>query len=230
LTNEGRQAKYFASWDACIYRVYSPCSTAAPLSNQQWRDLLLGALSLGDNTALSRTLEQVTGIFANTLENLSIDLSSFSTNTTNHFPTVSVLETQNIVWELAELNFRFELLALDERASSHSRDEDTRQGLILQCLSTHDLLVTDTQQGNVGLASVEWRKRLPCLLSLRTLMRDWKESIGPKPTPLILPDLPSVEHYSEQDVQLLEDAVTHFYTQSFFHFFGRAAIIPVRLP
>jgi hypothetical protein len=233
-TNEGRRAKYFASWEilhgACIYRVYSSCSTATPLSNQQWRDLLLGALSLGDNTALSCTLEQVTSIFANTLENLSIDLSSFSTNTTNHFPTVSVLEMQNIVWELAELNFRFELLALDKRASSRSRDEDTRQGLILQCLSTHDLFVTDTQRGNVGLASIEWRKRLPCLLSLQTLMRDWKESIGPKPTPLILPDLPSVEHYSEQDVQLLEDAVTHFYTQSFFHFFGRAAIIPARLP
>lgn len=173
LTNKGRRAKYFASWeilhDACIYRVYSSCSTAIPLSNQQWHDLL-GALSLGDNTVLSRTLEQVTSIFANTLENLSIDLSSFSTNTTNHFPTVSVLEMQIIVWELAELNFRFELLALDKRASSHSRDEDTRQGLILQCLSMHDLLVTDTQQGNVGLASVEWQKRLPCLLSLRTLM------------------------------------------------------------
>ena len=54
-----------------IYRVYTSCSTATPLSNQQWRDVLLGALSLGDNTALSRTLEQVTGIFANALENLS---------------------------------------------------------------------------------------------------------------------------------------------------------------
>jgi len=160
LMNEGHWAKYFASWEilhnACIYQVYSSCSTAAPLSNQQWHDLLLSVLSLGDNTALSCTLEQVTSIFANTLENLSTDLSSFSTNTTDHFPTISVLEMQNIVWELAKLNFHFELLALDKWASSHSCNEDTCQGLILQCLSTHDLLVTDTQWGNVGLASVEW--------------------------------------------------------------------------
>jgi len=60
-------------------------------------------------------------------------------------------------------------------------------------------------------------------------MQDRKESIGPKLTPLRLPDLPSVEHYSEQDVQLLEDAVTHFYMQSFFHFFGHAVIIPAHI-
>lgn len=58
-------------------------------------------------------------------------------------------------------------------------------------------------------------------------MRDWK---GHKPTPILLPDLADVSMYREDDVRVIEDAVARFYTQSFFSFFGCAAVIPMRLP
>ena len=45
-TNSGRRVKYLLTWRAielaCIHRLIS--STAAPLSNQQWQDILVGSL------------------------------------------------------------------------------------------------------------------------------------------------------------------------------------------
>jgi hypothetical protein len=69
--------------------------------------------------------------------------------------------------------------------------------------------------------------RIPSLLALRALIQDWD---GLKPTPLLVPDMPSHDMYTENDVQQLEDSLARFYTQSFFAFFGRAATVPMRLP
>ena len=55
-------------------------------------------------------------------------------------------------------------------------------------------------------------------------MRDWD---GQKPTP---PNLASLDMYTEADVQQLEIHIAHFYTQTFYNLFGRAAVIPTRLP
>jgi hypothetical protein len=56
-------------------------------------------------------------------------------------------------------------------------------------------------------------------------MRAWT---GDKPLP-ILQDIPFGE-YNELNTGVLEDAVARFYTDSFFIYFGRAAVIPTRLP
>jgi len=46
----------------------------------------------------------------------------------------------------------------------------------------------------------------------------------------LLPDLASHSMYTEADVQQLEDHIACFYTQTFYHLFGHAAVIPTRLP
>ena len=58
-------------------------------------------------------------------------------------------------------------------------------------------------------------------------MKDWE---GMKPTPLLVENRQSVDEYQEAEVSELENAVAQFYTDSFFRFFGHAAIIPARLP
>jgi hypothetical protein len=55
-------------------------------------------------------------------------------------------------------------------------------------------------------------------------MRVWS---GDKPLPL-LQDKP-ISEYTELDTGVLEGAVARFYTDTFFIFFGRAAVIPTRL-
>jgi len=56
-------------------------------------------------------------------------------------------------------------------------------------------------------------------------MRDWS---GDKPLPL-LQDIPFGD-YNELNTGVLEDAVARFYTDTFFIFFGRAAVLPTCLP
>ena len=76
-----------------------------------------------------------------------------------------------------------------------------------------------------GIRSGHWQSRLPSLLRLATLMRDWS---GDKPLPL-LQNIP-FGNYNELNTGALEEAVARFYTDTFFVFFGRAAVIPTRLP
>ncbi|KAF8237227.1 hypothetical protein L208DRAFT_1248825, partial [Tricholoma matsutake] len=136
---------------------------------------------------------------------------------------------QKILWELTELNFHFELLALDKHASGLSphRGEHERQAMVLKCFDVPSLVVTNVQRANFGLQAHDWRERLPFLLAVRALMRDWD---GLKPMPLLLPDLASHNMYTEADVQQLEDHIARFYMQTFYHLFGRAAVVPTRLP
>jgi hypothetical protein len=54
-------------------------------------------------------------------------------------------------------------------------------------------------------------------------MRDWD---GLKPIPLLQPDLALHDMHTEVEVQQLEDHVACFYTQTFYHLFGHAVVIP----
>jgi len=142
---------------------------------------------------------------------------------------VPVDEAQKFLWELTKLNFRFELLALDRCASglSSHRDEHEWQAMVLRCFDVPLPIVADTQPANFGLQAHGWQERLPFLLALRALMRDWE---GLKLTPLLLPDLALPSMYSKADALQLEGHITRFYTQAFYCLFGCAAVVPTRLP
>jgi hypothetical protein len=228
--NEARRAQYFSMWmstrQACIFRVFSSSSSALPLSIQEWKDFLIGDIvSKGSASRVNRAQEQARRLIGSALEETDIEINPLPFNSTA--PPLEDSEAQKVLWEVTELNFRFELLALDKRASSSEHKDDGRQELITNCFKERSLLIADAEHANAGLGSCDWKEKLSLLLRFRTLMRDW---MGMKPTPLLLDDLPSIDDYSENDVLQLEDAIARFYTQSFFRFFGRAATIPARLP
>ena len=104
---------------------------------------------------------------------------------------------------------------LEKCACQSNHDEDTCQDLVQDCFGRCSLLVIDYEQANTGLGSVNWCERLPCLLALWKLIKDWD---GIKATPLLLQDHTSLTDYSKVDVLQLEDAITRFYTDSFFFF------------
>lgn len=230
VRNEVRCARYFTTWNhvkaICLFRAFAASSTAIPLTPQEWRDLLIGNLNGTFNGETNRERQQkIRGIFANCLAELSMDFESFTPIEITPQPLVQS-EAQKVLWELSELNFRFELLALDKRASAvNSNEALERQDMVVKCFASGGL-IPELRDSTRGLASLTWQERLPFLLRLRALMRDWK---GNKPTPLLLPDLDALDLYYEQDAGALEDAVARFYTQSFFNHFGRAAVIPTRL-
>jgi hypothetical protein len=60
-------------------------------------------------------------MFSSALEELKTD---FHGQSPDLFPDMGLTGMQQLLWELTELNFRFELLALDKRASTCDHDED----------------------------------------------------------------------------------------------------------
>lgn len=231
VTNEVRRARYFATWEhareICLFRAFGASSMAIPLSSQEWRDLLIGNLHATLNGEKNQVAQRkIQDVFANCLAELSIDFDTFAPIDVVPPPVIEA-QARKVLWELSELNFRLELLALDKQASRIANDDEAQdhQDMIRQCFPS-DMFIPELHHATDGLAAWDWKERLPTLLRLRALMRDWR---GNKHTPLLLPDLEALSLYKEQDVNILEEAVAHFYTQSFFNYFGRAAVIPTRL-
>ncbi|KAJ7898784.1 hypothetical protein B0H13DRAFT_804646 [Mycena leptocephala] len=248
--SDDRKARYFATWTymrtALIYRVFGPTATAVsaePLSSQDWRDILNGSLfkldagSHDQAMATSRRGKpKVTKTRAKVLnlENLlrpclqqsgsSLDLS--------HLPEL-VLPTANqaraCLWEISELNFRLEFIALDKRLHvPQSPGPEAREQLIYPCFpgwtaAGFSLVDCDLRYAKQGLAAQDWKEKLTFLLRLNTVMRSWAEYDASHVHISIL------DRYDEAGVSALEFKLARFYTQSFFESFGRPATIPMAL-
>jgi hypothetical protein len=224
-TNPVRRAKYLLTWQAfepaCIHRLLS--STAPPLSNQEWRDILIGSLEFkSSDSACAKAQEHARRLLGSAIDDLHLNVTDAATPPP---PPITDPEAQATLWRLSELNFRFELLALHKRAGPAGRDAVNYEQAVRDALQLTSLQAVDMTTSVEGFRSTDWQSRLPSLLRLGTLMREWS---GDKPLPL-LEEKPLVE-YTERDTGVLEDAVARFYTDTFFIFFGRAAVIPTRLP
>ena len=105
----------------------------------------------------------------------------------------------------------------------------TRQHLLMTCFphagSGGALFLTDHANANSGLGAVSWQERLPYLVQLQTVMTAWE---SPKPPAFNIARKP-LEEYTEKEMLDLENAVTLYYTQTFFNHFGRVAMTPHHL-
>jgi hypothetical protein len=80
-------------------------------------------------------------------------------------------ECEEILWELSELNFHFELLALHSQATT-APDKDPQE-LVSACFpgcNSRSLLVADLGTANHGLAGGSWEDRAFYLHALKRLM------------------------------------------------------------
>ncbi|KAJ7798249.1 hypothetical protein B0H14DRAFT_3492723 [Mycena olivaceomarginata] len=177
------------------------------LSSQEWRDVLEGLVT-ERGPARSRThrrsskLEDLIRPALQASNVASIEGLPVSFDRLPHF---TVEETREIVWLVAETGFRFEFCALDRRASGKDRLDEVRA-----CFAGHML---------VG---------APLHLSKQAfLMLDWKTKSA---RPDIINRVKDLHfRWSLSDMQLLETAVCRHYTQAFWEYFGRAAVLPMRL-
>lgn len=242
VTTEERRARYISNWlqtrVALLYRYMSSSSSARPLNNQQWRTWLNYATNSAPsssgsaNTVAESRRTEVQGILGSCLQEVGVNLNEIPDSSEQTVfwqeqqlsigvvPELAI--TQEILWELYELNFRSELVALDRCAAIHSDSSVAREDLIVACFPGNGpLLVTDVSLAGQGLASQNQAKRLPYLLALKRLMKEWDGELPP----CVRVEKP-VEQYSEEEISELEKDIATFYTQSFFNHFGRAAVIP----
>ena len=133
------------------------------------------------------------------------------------------LEHEEILWELVELNFCFELQALDSHATTAGPSSDCQQ-LVTACFPhgmerASALLVANLSAANHSLPSQNWEEKAPYLQALRQLMATWRGEVPP---------IIWTEKYqwSKQEIEDLEDAIARFYVLSFYNYFHRAPVVP----
>src|ERR1700710_2852790 len=117
------------------------------------------------------------------------------------------------LWELYELNFCWDLRALDERVRRPEVLADQHTEHLENALATHGLFSFDSTHASSRLAASGPQDCLPAILSLRRLMQDWE---GPL-TPPILNSMG--QDLTTSEIQSLETAVAQNICQTFFNFF-----------
>ena len=112
---------------------------------------------------------------------------------------------QEILWELYELNFFFELIALDWSMSSVAHDD-----LIATCFLNSDAGMTYVVIGNLdrGLVADDWHARLPYVKAFVNVMSSWNVD---HPQAFCLADNPEQLITGHQFLEL-EKAATCFYS------------------
>ncbi|KAF8143180.1 hypothetical protein K438DRAFT_1994140 [Mycena galopus ATCC 62051] len=210
--------------DALFYRLGDSSSSHRPLTAQQWRDVLQGKITR-QGKAGSKA-EERTGVIQDVLgpamRACGLDqFSDFPVDPTRA-PSTSHDRAKELVWEVSEINFRYELLEVDARASGLSRPDDCRQ-----CFPGHLLLGFDLSAGKMGFAADASEDRLPYLLRLARLMLDWKPR--PRPPQISSTFSESQSNWDAARIDGLEDAVAGYYCNTFYDFFGRAAVVPMCL-
>jgi hypothetical protein len=225
-----------------MYRMSTGNASAQPMSQKVWRTLLNLEFSergfsagTSNNTNRNKLQQTAKEFLQSCLDATSLALTDYNDNATpvwngrviDHLNPLTDLEKEEIVWELTELNFRFELLGLDSLLSGKRSSESVvdRQQLVAACFfgcSGGSLLVADLDTANIGLGHTLWEGRAKYVLAMKRLMRDWSS------IPRIIQRVNKC-FYTERDILDLESAIAQFYTQAFYNHFHRAAIVPRRL-
>jgi hypothetical protein len=252
---------------ALIYRLAGHNSNAKPLSTQDWRTMLHLPIpglevpprphptssstlpkkpSAGgpEQTKSAKRLEVIRSLLRDCLDVDGVHVNETPTNgmmwqeqrlSPGELPDQRV--AQEILWELFELNFRFEFMALDLRAHiplAVPTNGFSREDLLLKCFPGNvggSFLVAPTEFAHQGLAASTWQDRAPFIVAVKNVVCTWSgfDEVKKCCSAVDLVENKDVECYSESEIEAMELAMATFYTQTFYDFFGRAAVIPRRL-
>jgi hypothetical protein len=240
-TDDEKKSKYIESWlqvrDAWLMRFQMEPSLA--MSSQHWRTLLSMDLSVpvrGSTKAAMRRQDVLDLL----LPKSSIYPEVQTRSTTKQlvwqgkeYP-LGVLPPEDVVrqilWELYELNFIYELQSLDRRARADLDLSDTallveRQMKISRCFPINSFRHVTIPSENCGLASDDLNERFRFVVELLHVMKSWR---GDKPAIFDI-SMDNLRDSTRQTRMLMEKTIAKYYCQQFFNYFGRAAQIPHRL-
>ncbi|KAJ6558732.1 hypothetical protein B0H10DRAFT_1967237 [Mycena sp. CBHHK59/15] len=125
-------------------------------------------------------------------------------------PQFSLAQIREIVWQVAETSFRFEFCSLDKQVSKKDRLNEVKACFISQR----------------GWAATTLEERHRYVGWTAALMLDWTTKSN---HPNIIRRVADRVQWSPPDMQALETAVCRYYTQVFWEYFGRAAVVPLHL-
>ncbi|KAL0069040.1 hypothetical protein AAF712_004035 [Marasmius tenuissimus] len=136
---------------------------------------------------------------------------------------------RNIVWELFELNFRFEFHSLDRKFRAAANDlsfNDNVQACFPNYAVHNSPTQIDSKKAHCGLAAEQLRQRGSYFRQMCYVMKDWP---GGAQANRILGGKRSLKEYTDDDLTSMERWATKFYCQTFYEAFGRPPILPHRV-
>ncbi|KAJ6632014.1 hypothetical protein B0H10DRAFT_1937741 [Mycena sp. CBHHK59/15] len=193
------------------------------LRPQEWRDVLEGRMTergFPGSTMQRRShglQERIRPALAvcdvSTIEGLPVPVESR--------PEFTLEQSQEIVWGVAESGFRFEFCTLDKRASGQGRVDAVKR-----CFAGGMLVGVPLEMSKRGWAATALEERHHYVARTAALMLDWTTK---SPRPNIIRRVAEHHLWHPPDMQALESAVCEYYTQAFWEYFGRAAVLPMHL-
>ena len=231
VTSGEKQISYLTNWlklrSGVIEKVSRSNWKDCLVSNQMWRTVLTLMSKAGvDNlSTLSTHLVKVLGISQDLERQTKEILSAPIYWRGESFGNGSVSEQviTEIIWDLTELNLRFEVAAMDTHCHRGSADPKVRRQEVCQCFALAEeknLYSVVVDQATEGLAASTLRMRAPFIVGLRSLMLDWRdvkrESLHPEVQAT----------HEEGYLQKLEGSVAIRYIELFHGVFGRPPIVP----
>lgn len=237
------QQRYLSNWlrvrEAWLYILGRRPRDVDLVAPQWWRDFLnMDVLLLGlpqkDTRTGSRKL-QVQNLFTRVFSEQ--ELSRENVSALEWFGS-SIIPLQpaicrQVLWELFEVGFRFELLELDRhlcpssgQSTTADAEEIVREDLISRVFPNDlSLRVKALPSSYVGLAARNVQDRSDTLEALRTVMCRWPNVPSAIRTAQCLRD-----HRSDTYVRSIEKKMVAHYVQTFYDCSGRAAVVPHLFP
>ncbi|KAH9929953.1 uncharacterized protein BXZ73DRAFT_90351 [Epithele typhae] len=235
-TTEERVARYLMNWlgvrDPWLYLLALPDSPATRVGPQWWRDFLNGDTNAAATTVVNRRtkrLEKVKDVFCHAF--LMEDFQEGASGSIEWFrhPITAVDGTTGpqILWEVFELGFRHELLALDRLLVPMHGIPDAdfiREQVLAGVFHYRDLYrLHQFPVFGVGLSHRIPSSRVRCVEALRRVVMRWPQC----PLHIVADPLIAV---NARTVEEMERAVARFYCTTFFNYSSRAPLVPHAFP
>ncbi|KAK0494772.1 hypothetical protein EDD18DRAFT_1354762 [Armillaria luteobubalina] len=130
-------------------------------------------------------------------------------------------ECQEILWELAEVNFHCKFKALHQ----HTTGSNVQNLPIMCCFPDGDHLPgqLDIGAANYGLADPLWLHRAPYIFAMKKAMQTWEDM-----PPSLLSEVKTAG-WTKKEFLLVEKMVANYYCDTFWQYFGHAPVLPWQL-
>ena len=231
-----RWLKIRGDWLYCLdqstFAIISPA--LEPLRPQAWRDLLMATSTQREPTtkAAQRRAVTLAGLdkhFTASVRLESEDVRWWRGRKIDSAQDIQENELSEMAWEMAEVNFRVEILHLDYAlcmAEVKANESETeRRRLAAEMFVDHSPVVPTLPRGQEGLVADQIRARAPFLEAFRVMMTRWASC----PT-TIKNAQPLTGTVSEHHIEHMESCMILYYVQTFWESSGRAPQVPLRFP
>lgn len=137
----------------------------------------------------------------------------------NTFFKHDTLLVQEILWDVHQYSFQYDLIALDHYLCPGiwARDPISRQRLLAAAVGCDSCFTVIDEPGrSFGMASKNEAERAAAYQSLDEVMKSWPRTSG--------------QQYTSDNIFLYRDAVARRYCQAFVKAFGRPPVLPKQVP